>query len=109
MSQTIPIQQPTSASSNAFVSFLNSLQMYVDAHMAKHFPKCQRKIFSFKDGRRYIKVIAEGSVYCFIDKGTGDVLKPASWNAPAKHARSNIHNSHNGLDCCGPYGIASLR
>jgi len=30
------------------------------------------------------------SVWAFINKETGDVYKPASWNAPAKHARANI-------------------
>ena len=44
----------------------------------------------FKTGRKYIKILSEhGGVYCFID-ANGDVLKAASWNAPAKHARGNI-------------------
>jgi hypothetical protein len=47
------------------------------------------------------------SAYCFIDKN-GDVLKPASWSAPAKHARGNIHNA-NPIAACGPYGINYLR
>lgn len=69
------------------------------------------------DGKRYIKIVTEDtdpafkgqSAYCFIDKENGDVLKPASWRAPAKHARGNIFDSSNGLACCGPYGVAYLR
>ena len=31
-----------------------------------------------------------GSVYCFIDKLTGDIFKPAGWRAPAKGARGSV-------------------
>ena len=31
-----------------------------------------------------------GSVHCFIDKQTGEVYKPASWRAPAKHVRYDL-------------------
>jgi len=31
-----------------------------------------------------------GSVHCFIDKKTGEVYKPASWKAPAKHVRFDL-------------------
>ena len=44
-------------------------------------------------GRRYHKVIMEDnqrSVHAFVDRKTGDVYKPASWNAPAVHVRYNL-------------------
>ena len=31
-----------------------------------------------------------GSVHCFVDKQTGEVYKPASWKAPAKHVRYDL-------------------
>ena len=31
-----------------------------------------------------------GSVHAFIDKQTGEVYKPASWRAPAKHVRYDL-------------------
>ena len=31
-----------------------------------------------------------GSVHCFVDKQTGEVYKPASWKAPAKHVRFDL-------------------
>ena len=31
-----------------------------------------------------------GSVTAFIDKQTGEVYKPASWKAPAKHVRFDL-------------------
>ena len=32
----------------------------------------------------------EGSVHAFVDKKTGQVYKPASWQAPAKHVRYDL-------------------
>jgi|TARA_B100000035_G_scaffold304036_1_gene303274 hypothetical protein len=51
--------------------------------------------FTISSGRKYHKVIhndkgGHGSVHAFIDKKTGDVYKPASWNKPAKHVRYNL-------------------
>ena len=51
--------------------------------------------FTISSGRKYHKIIhngkgGHGSVHAFIDKKTGDVYKPASWNKPAKHVRYNL-------------------
>ena len=32
----------------------------------------------------------EGSVHAFVDKKTGQVFKPASWQAPARHVRFDL-------------------
>ena len=37
------------------------------------------------------------------------VLLPASWKAPAKHARGNIFDDDNGLRTMGPYGPGYIR
>jgi hypothetical protein len=69
----------------------------------------QRDTFTCSDGQRYMKVIRGSGVHCFVDKTTGDVLKPANWKAPAKHARGNIFDVKNGLGWMGPHGPAYLR
>ena len=55
--------------------------------------------FRIESGRKFYKVIQQdyrdgsyrdGSVHAFITKTTGDVYKPASWKAPAKHIRYNL-------------------
>ena len=63
--------------------------------------------FVFKTGKKFHKVYfleyqdandyygtkagyKSGSVHCFIDKQTGEVYKPASWKAPAKHVRFDL-------------------
>ena len=63
--------------------------------------------FDYQVGKKYIKVFnlqyrekcdyynrpagySAGSVTAFIDKNTGEVYKPASWKAPAKHVRYDL-------------------
>ena len=63
--------------------------------------------FVFKTGKKFHKVYfleyhdandyygtkagyKSGSVHAFIDKNTGEVYKPASWRAPAKHVRFDL-------------------
>ena len=59
--------------------------------------------FEIREGKKYYKIVSEefdtfqdrnewrdGSVHAFVDKKTGEVYKPASWNAPAKHVRFDM-------------------
>jgi len=55
--------------------------------------------FVIESGRKYHKIIMEvpnhnrppsRSVHAFIDQKTGEVYKPASFKAPAKHVRFNL-------------------
>ena len=56
--------------------------------------------FEIREGKKYYKIVQvefdtfqnrneyrDSSVHSFVDKNTGDVYKPASWKAPAKHVR----------------------
>ena len=59
--------------------------------------------FKVKTGKKYYKIVQmnfdtfqdrneyrEGSVHAFVDKQTGQVYKPATWQAPAKHVRYDL-------------------
>ena len=62
--------------------------------------------FVVKTGKRYYKIVQQefetwekskyygqyrdASVHAFVDKKTGQVFKPASWQAPAKHVRYDL-------------------
>ena len=59
--------------------------------------------FRYYEGKKYLKVVREEyderndrwrdtTVHAFVDRKTGDVYKPASWKAPAKHVRFNLSN-----------------
>lgn len=70
--------------------------------------------FEVSYGAKNAKIIrsdrGQRSVYCFVDRETGDILKAASWRAPAKHARGNIKDPDGGWGTAvGPYGAAYLK
>lgn len=70
------------------------------------------------NSKKYIKVYISGYlskpgygkyIHSFIDKSTGDILKPASSKAPAKGVRGNIFNNF-GFDAFdSSYNIRYLR
>jgi len=65
---------------------------------------------TYVKGRNYVRIMSEGSVWGFVamkdnpKKGEimGDLLKPASWKAPAKHSRGNIFNGTDQWEFFGP-------
>lgn len=96
----------------AFKTFFDILKDRLETSHKERFPTLFYEI-GYEVGRRYVKLItwnkSQHQVYGFVDRQTGEVLKAASWKAPAKHARGNIFSEDNGLGCCGQYGVAYLR
>ncbi len=93
----------------AFASFYKGVQKVHEDYMVRQFPTNPRQEWRIDIGKRYNKVVHGESVYCFVDRNNGDVLKADGWKAPAKHARGNIYDEANGLKFMGPYGPAYLR
>lgn len=99
----------------AMGTFVKACQRIHTDHMERHYPNVAPDVISSRQGKRYIKVVrartdgTQGSVHCFVDTTNGDVLKAAGWSAPAKHARGNIFDEHNGLKSMNEYGPAYLR
>ena len=99
----------------ALLVFIEGCQNIHTDHMARHFPNATPDEISANIGKRYVRVVRRsahdtyGSVHCFVDMLNGDVLKAAGWKAPAKHARGNIFDEHDGLGKMGEYGPAYLR
>jgi hypothetical protein len=67
-------------------------------------------------GSKYIKVFRQEmkgdepyskyeSIVAFVDSTTGDILKPASWKAPAKIARGNINSPQFGMEAIDGSGF----
>jgi len=94
-------------------AWLAGAQAKIDTHYRVDYPTLIGPTLSIERGARYIRVVSAGgsqrSVFAFIDTTNGDVLKPASWKAPAAHARGNIFDASGGLERVGPYGPAYLR
>ena len=61
--------------------------------------------YYLQTGRKYYKLIHKSgvggsqSVHAFIDKKTGDVYKPATWQAPAKGVRYNLLDETSREEC----------
>jgi len=55
----------------------------------RYYKIVQQEFETWEKSRNYGKY-ADGSVHAFVDKKTGQVYKPASWQAPAKHVRYDL-------------------
>ena len=61
--------------------------MYFKVNTGKKYYKIvQMEFDTFQDRNEY----RAGSVHAFVDKQTGQVYKPASWQSPAKHVRYDL-------------------
>lgn len=97
-------------------SFIEGCQKLINENYSINFKNLTHPVLKLDGGKKYLRIslfrpdgTPDGGVYCFIDTTNGDVLKPASYKAPAKHARGNIFDNWNGLKHMGPYGPAYLR
>jgi len=48
-------------------------------------------------------------IYAFVEIATGDVFKPATWRAPAKHARGNIYEPETTANYMTAHGPVYLK
>ena len=98
-------------------SFLVECQSIVTEHMKSFGWECT---LSIAKGRRYDKIVKSDmhrpddprhSVYGFIDKTNGNILKAESWRKPAKHARGNIweNDRMQFVGVYGPYYMDSIK
>ena len=66
--------------------------MWFKVYSGKRYYKIVQQEFETWEKSKYYGQYRDGSVHCFVDKETGDVYKPASWSAPAKHIRFTFQN-----------------
>ncbi|WFU52223.1 hypothetical protein QA639_21180 [Bradyrhizobium pachyrhizi] len=93
----------------AIQTFFEGCKRIGEAHRQANYPRNPAPVWRLEELQKRWRIVREGSAHCFVCKTTGDVLKSASWSKPAKHARGNILDAHNGLLHMGPYGPAYLR
>ena len=73
-----------------------NLMRFVVTKGRKYFKITAHEYDTFQDRNEY----KEGSVNCFVDKNTGAVYKPASYNAPhTKHVRYNLLDEDSRAEC----------
>ena len=106
--------------------FVARCQLVVDAYFQKDFPTLTPPVLTFDYGaaKKFCRIVRidrrkdengnfivekGGAAWAFIDLTNGDVLKPSSYKTPAKHARGNIFDEHEGMEKIGAYGPAYLK
>jgi hypothetical protein len=71
-------------------------------NQAKHTSK---DAFEIKVGSKFLRLFFGGSIWCFLEKKTGDIYMAATYKAPAKKARGNVYdpNTWSKYSWCGPH------
>ena len=93
---------------NKFVETIrvNSLEHYKKIGMT-HLVE-NPDVIKVNKGRRFDKIVKDTSVYCFVEKETGYIFKPATWRAPQlktkKPVRGSIYETSTYESKAGPHG-----
>ena len=64
--------------------------MWFKVYSGKRYYKIVQQEFETWEGSKNFNQYRDGSVHAFVNKETGEVFKPASWAAPAKHVRYDL-------------------
>ena len=64
--------------------------MWFKVKTGKKYYKIVQQEFETWEKSKYFNQYRDASVHAFVDKKTGQVFKPASWAAPAKHVRYDL-------------------
>lgn len=80
-------------------------QYYQDMGYTFEAPPVATAVF----GSRYARIMKGGNVHTFIDLKNGDILKAATYKAPAKGARGNILAEDAGRSAIDHFGANYLR
>jgi len=94
----------------AMMSWLKVVQSRTEMYYSKWLTNLPFPKFEIKPGGKFYKIIrvdghgVSRSAWAFVDKTTGDIFKPASYAAPAKHARGNVLAADNGIGAVTPDG-----
>ena len=96
--------------STALSNFLSALTARELVHNKTDFPTLTPAVFSVNPGRVFDKIVTtrhgQRSVYAFVRRSDGAIVKAATWKAPEpkKRERGNIYND-NPLAGTGVYGV----
>tara|TARA_Y100000389_G_scaffold98600_1_gene95269 strand:- start:3457 stop:3771 length:315 start_codon:yes stop_codon:yes gene_type:complete len=95
-----------------FQMWLDEVNQQRKEYWDKNYSYKEYTPLTVKKGIKYMKLIDETTVWAFVSmwegvfQGTlvckGDLLKPASWNTPAKHSRGNIFDGSAKWSYYGP-------
>lgn len=104
------MKKPTAADLEAFAQ---RCEQRASSYYAKMYPNLNPPTISVDSGgRKYKRIVSNNGtqrmIVCFIHAENGDVLKAATWKAPAKHARGNIFSEHGGMEGISERGTTAI-
>ena len=117
ISNTTKTEKTTTKNGLSFDEAMNTLLVKIQENYDKWGGRSginKKMDLSLKPGRKFIKVVHNNSVWGFVAKVDGvhkgvpmlkgDILKAATWRAPAKHSRGSIFDSemHKSFSWTGP-------
>ena len=100
---------------DALNAFLEHITEQKEADRVARFPSLKKTVYTTEVGPKNIRVVTQDedgghrSVFCFIRRADGAVLKAAGWKAPAKHPRGTIFTDDPAQYGVGVYGANYLR
>jgi hypothetical protein len=99
----------------ALLAFVLDSQRKINEKYKTNYPNLTVPCLVTAPGKKFVKIVCKnhpddrsGSAWAFIELSTGNILKAASWAAPAKHARGNVYQPETWASVTS-YGPAYLR
>ena len=94
---------------NEYINFVEEWCEILESKFKAKYPTNPPVKYGFKINKKYTKIMriesSGSSVHAFVDNSNLDILKAATWNAPAKGARYNLERDFNDiLEVCQPNG-----
>ena len=77
----------------AMTKFINRVDEVYGEYYKKTLSNLTYKGITINPGRRFDKLVIDNSVYCFVEKSTGDVYKSATWKQPYTKGNNCVRGS----------------
>ena len=79
--------------STALMKMIDRIDEQYGEYYEKTLPNSTYTPITINKGRRFDKLVQGGSVYCFVEKSTGDVYKSQTWKQPYTKGNNCIRGS----------------
>ena len=79
--------------STALNKMINRIDEQYGEYYKKTLPNLTYEGISVNKGRRFDKLVIDNSVYCFVEKSTGDVYKSQTWKQPYTKCKNCVRGS----------------
>ena len=79
--------------STALTKMIDRIDEQYGEYYEKTLPNSTYTPITINKGRRFDKLVQGGSVYCFVEKSTGDVYKSQTWKQPYTKGNNCVRGS----------------